>query len=219
MSGNGTLPEFLQSFENLTAHFEEHFGELGSNERGDTFLGLAEKLIPLTEECQGFPRPEVREKKSHDGGVDLLTAETDDGRVLCAQSKYKIRDKESLDAIVSKFKDFEERLLPREAEPELFGELAPRATAVPTFAILTSSKLQGILKRYEASTLASKDFFDTLSARDARLSSSMAHGSSSCCSSCTARLINSLRTSASPRCQAGSAATVSTWVQSPAPIW
>ena len=89
------LPTFLESFENLIGHFDEHFGELGSNERGDTFLDLANKVISLTDEGQEFPPLQQSEKKSHDGGVDLYTAETADGRILCAQSKYKIRTKNS----------------------------------------------------------------------------------------------------------------------------
>ncbi len=70
------LPEFLESFENLTAHFDEHFGDRGSNERGDTFLDLALKAISLTQEGQEFPALQPSDKKTHDGGVDLFTAET-----------------------------------------------------------------------------------------------------------------------------------------------
>ena len=67
------LPKFLESFENLAAHFDERFGELGSNERGDTFLDLALKVISLTDEGHQFPPLRPSEKKSHDGGVDLLS--------------------------------------------------------------------------------------------------------------------------------------------------
>lgn len=163
MSANDTLPYFLQSFENLVAHFDEHFGELGSNARGDTFLGLAQKLIPLTQECQGFPRPEPSETKSHDDGVDLLTSETDNGRILCVQSKYKIRDKDSVDSIISKFKNFEAGLRPKESEPELFEKPSKQPSVpVPTFVVITSSKLEGIVSRYESSTLASRGFYEQL---------------------------------------------------------
>src|SRR6185295_18412632 len=100
------LPNFLHSFENLSSHFDEHFGELGANERGDSFLELAKRLIPLTEEGERFPAPVPNEKKSHDLGVDLLTAVADDGRMLCAQSKFKIRGKDDIDTIISKFHHF-----------------------------------------------------------------------------------------------------------------
>ena len=119
------IPEFLESFENLTTHFDEHFGELGSNARGDTFLDLALKVISLTSEGQEFPQLRPSEKKSHDGGIDLYTAETADGRILCAQSKYKVRSKDEFDSIISKFKNFEASLSsasPSSPEPSLFPE-------------------------------------------------------------------------------------------------
>jgi len=100
-SASARLPGFLTSFEDLTTHFDEHFGELGSSERGDTFLDLALKVIGLAEESQDFGPLRPSEKKSHDRGVDLYTATTSDGRVLCAQSKYKISSKEQFDSIIT----------------------------------------------------------------------------------------------------------------------
>jgi hypothetical protein len=101
------LPSFLFSFEDLTAHFAAHFDELESNERGNKFLELACKIIPFTPEGQRFPAPELSKKKSHDKGVDILTAENASGGKLFAQSKFKINSKEDLDTIISKFRDFE----------------------------------------------------------------------------------------------------------------
>src|ERR1035437_228255 len=89
------LPKFLESFEDLTGHFDEHFGELGSNDRGDTFLDLALKVISLTNEGQEFPQLRPSERKSHDGGVDLYTAETEDGRILCASPNTRLEAKTS----------------------------------------------------------------------------------------------------------------------------
>ena len=158
------LPDFLESFENLTAHFDEHFGELGSNDRGDTFLDLALKIVSLTEEGQDFPTLQPSEKKSHDGGVDLFTAETSDGRILCAQSKYKIRGKEQFDSVISKFYDYETSLRPPGPQPTLWPQPddVGNRVPVPTFAIATSSKLEGIVTRYEQSTLASREFYRKL---------------------------------------------------------
>jgi len=159
------LPKFLESFENLIGHFDEHFGDLGSNERGDTFLDLANKVISLTDEGQEFPQLQISEKKSHDGGVDLFTAETADGRILCAQSKYKIRTKDEFDTVISKFKNFEtSRLRPTTSTPMLFTPVEAEAKVPPviTFAVATSSKLEGILDKYRQSTLASRDFYNQL---------------------------------------------------------
>lgn len=162
------LPAFLKSFEDLTGHFDEHFGPLGSNDRGDTFLALAEKLLTLMDEFSDFPPPTPNERKSHDEGVDLLTAETRDGRILCAQSKYKIRDKAEFDTIISKFKNYEASCRPPQVMPDLFATdqgdtgVAP----IPVFAVVTSSKLDGIVARYEDSTLASKSYYDRLFSED-----------------------------------------------------
>jgi hypothetical protein len=158
------FPEFLRSFENLTAHFDEHFGSLGSNERGDSFLNLSEKLIPLIEDFSNFPPPTPSEKKTHDGGVDLLTTENLDGHKLCVQSKYKIRDKAEFDSIISKFRDFENKLKPLPKQGDLFEKDYNQEIIIPIpeYAITTSSKLEGILNRYIHSTLASKSYYDTL---------------------------------------------------------
>ena len=158
------MPIFLKSYENLLGHFDEHFGDLGSNDRGDNFLNLAAKLIPLTEEFSEFPPPSPSEHKSHNGGVDLLTPEIGDGRILYAQSKYKITEKAAFDTVISKFKNFEASLTPPVPEPELIPrvqEVTPKPP-VPVFAIITSSKLEGIIAKYIKSSLASKPYYQKL---------------------------------------------------------
>jgi hypothetical protein len=167
---SGRLPKFLESFENLTSHFDEHFGELGSNDRGDTFLDLAMKVISLTNEGQDFPALRPSEKKSHDRGVDLYSAEAADSRILCAQSKYKVRSKDEFDTILSKFKNFEASIVPPNPEPSLFDKPEDNGNQrpVPTFALATSSKLEGIIEKYEESTLASREYYRNLIA-DGRL--------------------------------------------------
>lgn len=158
------LPDFLRSFEDLTAHFDEHFGNLGSNERGDSFFNLSEKIIPLVDDFSGFPAPTISEKKSYDDGVDILTSESSDGRILCVQSKYKIRDKSSFDSIISKFKNFESKLDTAQTQQNLF-QYSPEKTeevAIPVFAVITSSKMDTILDRYCKSALASKSYYEKL---------------------------------------------------------
>ena len=152
------LPVFLCSFENLTEHFASHFDALSSNERGDQFLELACKIIPFIPEGQKFPAPEPSEKKSHDKGIDLLTAVNSAGGKLFGQSKFKITTKDEFDTIVSKFKDFEsgqlaeQLLFPNDEEPE----------RRPVYVIVTSSKLDNIITLFEKSELASKEFYSRL---------------------------------------------------------
>lgn len=157
------LPKFLTSFEDLIGHFDEHFGELGSSQRGDTFLDLAQKIIPLTPEGESFPTPMPNNKKSHDGGIDLLSSETDDNRILYAQSKYKIREKEAFDSIISKFYNFESTIIQKPKNPDLFDDLETKKyTPASHYFIVTSSKLSEIIKKYETSSLSSKSFYETL---------------------------------------------------------
>jgi len=158
------LPYFLQSFENLTSHFDEHFGDLGSNARGDTFLNLAEKLIPLLDDFIDFPPPVPNDRKSHDQGVDLLTTEPVDGKVLCVQSKYKIRDKAAFDGVISKFRNYELSLSPQKQQLDLFREPEDVNAEVPTpiFAVVTSSKLENIVRLYKNSHLTSRAYYEIL---------------------------------------------------------
>ena len=153
------LPYFLQSLDTLKAHFEEHFEALTSQERGRQFLDLAQKVIPLTEEGTKFPSPEPASKETHDEGVDLLTAQNDAGETLRGQSKYKIVAVEDFDHIISKFRNYEYGsrgkdlpLLPPDGE-------TPSSNV---FFVVTSSNLDGIAKRYRASALASREFYERL---------------------------------------------------------
>ena len=159
------LPDFLQSYENLRQHFEEHFAHLPSQEKGEVFLRLAQQLIPLTDEGQAFPEPQANVRKTHDQGIDLLTAETDEGRVLFAQSKFTLSTKDELDSILSKFQSWEEERR-RNATcapllPLLFDD-SDAGSPVAHFFVVTASKLEGILTRYKTSSLAAVRFYEKL---------------------------------------------------------
>jgi hypothetical protein len=154
------LPGFLRSFENLTGHFDEQFEPLSGNERGDQFLALAKKIAPLTDEGQRFPQPEHSEKKSHDDGVDLLTCRNQQNEMLCIQSKFKIKGKDEIDSIISKFSHFETTRCRKPAAGDLF--VAEGNATLPFFMIVTASKLEGVLKAYEESALLSKEHFRKL---------------------------------------------------------
>lgn len=164
MTEPANLPYFLQSWDNLLQHFDEHFPEDG-NGRGDTFLVLAQRLIPITEVGRGFPPPALSEKKSHDGGVDLLTAENDRGQKLCVQSKYKVRGKDELDSIISKFESYEASLSQKVIQTNMFD---PSEFVPPVYLIITSSKLDGIRRAYLDSSLSSLKFHEKLN-REHRL--------------------------------------------------
>jgi hypothetical protein len=156
------LPAFLQSFANLSGHFDEHFEPLDSNQRGDAFLDLSLKLVPFTETGQRFPRLHVSEKKSHDQGVDLASDPNTENQVLCVQAKYKIHSKDEFDTIVSKFAHFE-ALQNQTKNAGIFPAMRP-AESGPSyiFMIVTFSKLDTIRGAYLASQLASRDYYTRL---------------------------------------------------------
>lgn len=153
------LPDFLQSFEDFRGHLDTHFEELDSNERGDRFLRLVEKLVPLTELGQQFPPPAIADKRSHDGGVDLITTPNEAGQVLAIQSRFKVREAKDLDSILSKFKDFESSFRTAQNRQRGLFDDQDALTSELTFAIVTASKVKGIVESYEASELASKDYY------------------------------------------------------------
>lgn len=154
------LPGFLQSFENFQSHLEEHFGDLGSSQRGDTFLNLALKVLPLSDGGMSFSAFEANEKKSHDQGVDIISGVNESGEILFCQSKYKIRKKDELDSIISKFYDFERNYPYKDKQPGLFGESNESPSLI--FIVITSSKISRIIDVYMKSELSSRSYYDKL---------------------------------------------------------
>jgi hypothetical protein len=158
------LPPFLESFQGLSDHFDQHFESLDGNKRGDLFLSMVRKLVPLTDEGREFGEPEVSERKSHDDGVDLFTATNEKKQVLCVQSKYKIREKIDFDAIISKFEHYESKQQSVGArETPLFHSLeAGDGSPSLKFMIVCLNKLEGILAAYNSSRLSSKQYYQKL---------------------------------------------------------
>jgi hypothetical protein len=157
---SAALPWFLQSFENMTQHFEEQFRELEGVERGGRFVQFACKLLPLLESLRDFPNIQLAEKQSHDGGVDILSNENDSQLALRAQSKFKIRSRDDFDQILSKFQNYDRQSL-KTADRPLIPDDNPKMTRF-TYAVISSSKLENILASYRSSAVSSRPFFDTL---------------------------------------------------------
>jgi hypothetical protein len=161
------FPNFLKSITDFTQHLEEHFEGMESPARGDSFLHFACRLLPLSEEWSGFSRPQISEKKSHDGGVDFEAPSIDGTSVILGQSKYRIRKVEELDQIFSKFANFESQYFTDGNELLLFKEFGPKKPS-PRYLVVTSSKLDNIRSKFESSRLSSKDFYNQLK-REKRL--------------------------------------------------
>jgi hypothetical protein len=74
----GSLPEYLASYDSLAQHFRAQFDGLSTNEKGDKFATFGCRVIPQTEIGKEYNPPVLREKKTHDEGVDI-TASGKDG--------------------------------------------------------------------------------------------------------------------------------------------
>ncbi|CAO3420746.1 AIPR family protein [Azospirillum doebereinerae] len=151
------LPKFLQSYNNLRDHFEEHFEKSTSNERGDRFVDFVQKLIPFTEVGKDFPDIKISSKKSHDKGIDLFSASNENGENLFVQSKYKIRSKDDIDSVFSKFQAVM-RDVQKDKKLDLFSSMDDRTQ----YMLVTSSLAESAFDNYEKSGLSSVDFYKNL---------------------------------------------------------
>src|SRR5690242_9298624 len=92
-------PPFLLDYGSLLSHFNIHFTDLNSAERGETFVQFVRRLVPHTPIGERFEKPYVRQR-SHDQGVDLTAEGKNQQEILFVQSKYTIRDVDEIDRII-----------------------------------------------------------------------------------------------------------------------
>jgi hypothetical protein len=122
-----------------------------------------------------------------DGGVDLTAVSKDESAIMYGQSKLTISKVEEVDTIMSKFKDYYERIHTNKAlqmfafpelstppqrnrmrskkpkQPRVNIEIEQNTPEDVIFVIVTLSKIKvRILPEYEKSKMASKGFYDTL---------------------------------------------------------
>ena len=159
-----TYPPFLNTFEEFLGHLDEEFAGLTNVERGRRFSELVLRLLPELEEAREFPDPRRSEKETHDEGVDLFTAEKDNGDQLFVQSKFRIKTKDEFDTIISKFEAYEKQLNAPPAQASLDFDGAAVSAAAPVFMVVTASKMDVVLANYKNSRLSSRAFYDRLSA-------------------------------------------------------
>ena len=160
MSTTTKEPMFLTSVDSLQAHIQEHFSQLVATDKGNRFAEFAAKLVETLPDLEQFGPIHLSAKKSHDGGVDGSSVATEDG-TLHMQSKLSISTKEDIDSILSKFQAFElaadhgpgQRSLPLQSETR---------RPPPSYVIVTSVRLKGIMDRYRAVQMSSRPFHDRL---------------------------------------------------------
>ncbi|WP_035984641.1 AIPR family protein [Leptolyngbya sp. KIOST-1] len=165
------LPDFLQTYGGLLSHFNNHFSNLNSYERGASFAQLVRKLIPHTTTGERFSIPTLNQH-SHDKGVDLECLSKDKCEALYIQSKYTIKNIDELDIIFSKFMTFDQELeasLTPKDQPKQFSLLPEEGSSekvesevTRNYMIVTTSDIKGLIEKYEKSKRSTLDFYRKL---------------------------------------------------------
>ena len=156
---NQQLPPYLRTYEDFSQHLDEELGPpLSTVEAGGRFAKFVRALSPRLSVAAAFPPLELSDKQSCDDGIDLLSESNDNAERLLAQSKLRIRSKDELDSIVSKFQHYEHKSRSTSGGLPLDFQDAPQ----DHYLIVTASKIAGLLSRYERSGLASVAFYRQL---------------------------------------------------------
>lgn len=154
------LPIFLRSAEAFSMHLHEKFTDHTSVEKGDGFVAFACKILPLCDFWGDMPAPQLSPKKSHDRGIDLTALHPSTGSKYVGQTKFRMREVQDLDGVISKFAAYDKELA-REAEADL--TLFPdQVEGGPLYVLVTASNLGEIRRRYEDSRLPSLEFYRRL---------------------------------------------------------
>jgi len=100
--------DFLTSYIDFRQHIEELYGDLSNVDKGRKFSTLVKDTLSSHEDYWGL-EARLNSKESHDGGVDIFwnDPETGENLIFC-QAKFRIRSKDDLDNVISKFKSFED---------------------------------------------------------------------------------------------------------------
>lgn len=178
------LPPFLHSYDDLSEHVRATLDELDNTAKGRAFARFASRVIPLSKLGDTFTMVEMGSEGA-DGGVDLTSHSIDGQTILYGQSKLTIKKAEEIDTIISKFKDYHDRIhtnkvgqrymaefgLPNDAarptkrakKPKRELTVVETNDVVPsdcTFVIVTLSKIKSrILPEYEKSSYTSKNYY------------------------------------------------------------
>ena len=135
--------------------------DISNTAKGASFRDFVARLLPESSRGRRYGRLKPNPRQSHDFGVDVLSADPSTEQ-LALQTKFWIGEKGHIDGVISAFKNYEARL-DEPPEGKLFTDRGS-SPARPVYAIGTASRLKRILKEYEKSSLASRDFYNELKA-------------------------------------------------------
>ncbi|MCY1005731.1 hypothetical protein OV079_09170 [Nannocystis pusilla] len=143
----------MRTAEAFSIHLQEKFSDHTNLEKGDGFVAFACKILPLCDFWGDMPPPEPSPKKTHDRGIDLVSAHPTAKAKIFGQTKFRMREVQDFDGVISKFAAYDKELAcESEAELSLFPE---RVDDGSTYVLVTSSNLGEIRRRYEDSRLPS----------------------------------------------------------------
>lgn len=169
------LPGFLKSYVEFRQHIEQTYEDLNNVEKGKNFAILVKDTLNSHENFIGL-EPHLNPKASHDEGVDIfwVNADSQENEIFC-QSKFKIKTKDDLDNVISKFQDFEEGLKIQndksEQQLDLLDEkdnslAVDQETRETKYIVATLWKLDTIKNLYEQSNRPSLPFYKNLVRED-----------------------------------------------------
>lgn len=150
---NSHYPDYLKSFDNLQQHIRAQLEGLNTTEKGLRFAEFVQRLIPQTELGSIFDFPNMNNKISGDGGVDLSAQGKSGNTILYIQSKLHVDRADTIDSVISKFQSFTRST--KQGQQTLF-DIDIR---INHFVLVTLSPLSGILEKYEKAEFASIDFY------------------------------------------------------------
>lgn len=148
------LPEYLTSFDSLQQHFRAQLEGCSTTDKGNKFALFVQRLLPQTELGLDFSHPQMSQKVSGDGGVDLTAEGKDLKSSLYIQAKLWVDRAEAIDSVISKFRAFTTKTGPQQLSLSFDAE-----NRKPHFLLATLSTIAGILERYESAEYGSKEFY------------------------------------------------------------
>lgn len=144
-------PPYLSTLDQLRTYFDDQCRGMSTAEKGRKFAEFCIDIAARTELGRDFPRSTMRQG-SHDQGIDFETVTA--GSRLLAQCKYTVTSKDDIDNVLSKFQ--------QESRRESAGQLPLFDSSDDRFQLYTLNDVSESLRRYEASNLASADFYRQL---------------------------------------------------------
>lgn len=158
---NASVPSFLADYASLEQHFRgqlEH--SVNTTEVGQKFARFVQRLLALTDFNLEYEKPELNQRQSGDGGIDLIANSYDGCKVLYIQAKLWLDRAETIDNVVSKFQAYQSLTEIDSGIPQTSLELEIKEAH---YMLVTLSRLDTLIPIYERKHFSSYKFYKQLS--------------------------------------------------------